>query len=101
MKVTIATSITVPSGCARVGNVYPVKGGRGLRHGHMMVLIAVTKANDCQCRDHRAETGLMLTIDKDGNPVGVTQYGMHYLDEQSPIAFVEGLDNIELTMRSL
>ena len=30
-----------PSAPVRVGNVYPVKGGRGLKSGHMQVMIAL------------------------------------------------------------
>lgn len=73
---------------AAIGNVYSINGGYGRRSGHSMVLIAVTKNS----------TALMLVIDKDGEPVGVTSYGVHAIEERSPIAFVEGLEQLSLTM---
>lgn len=97
MKIEIQTDNFGPFEPARVGNVYPVKGGRGLRDGHMMVLIAVTDPKE----QWRGSSGLMLVIDKEGNAQGVTSYGMSRVEELQPIAYVEGLDRIELTMRSL
>lgn len=81
----------------RVGYVYAVKGGRGLARGHMMVLMAVTEPVDV----HDSPKALMLVIDKEGNPRGVTQYGLHYVEEQQPIAFVDGLEELRLQMRTL
>jgi hypothetical protein len=74
-----------------VGHVYPVGGGYGRRVGHAMVLIAITKNN----------AALMLIIDKDGDPVGVTSYGLHAIEERVPIAFVRGLDDLSLMMEPL
>ena len=71
-----------------VGNVYAINGGYGRKAGHSMVLMAVTKTG----------AALMLVIDKDGEPVGVTSYGLHYLEERCPIAFVRGIDDLNLTM---
>jgi hypothetical protein len=79
-----------------VGNVYPVKGGRGLRYGHMHVLFHITDS-----ADHRGQMCLLIVIDKDGSPIGVNSYGLHYIEELQPIAFVDGLDAMEFTMRSL
>lgn len=73
------------------GNVYAINGGYGRKAGHSMVLLAITKR----------ETALMLVIDKDGEPVGVTSYGLHYLEERAPIAFVRGISDINLTMEAL
>lgn len=42
MRVHIETANTLPSEPPRVGNVYAVKGGRGLREKHMNILIAIT-----------------------------------------------------------
>lgn len=81
----------------RVGNVYAVKGGRGMSRGHMNILIAITDAAD----QFSAPMGLMLTVDKTGKPRGVTSYGMHYINDLSPIAFVDGIEEMDLTMRSL
>lgn len=84
----------------RVGNVYPVKGGRGMARGHMQILIAITHPSS-DPYDCRGRMGLLLVIDKEGNPVGVNSYGLHYLDEQMPIAFADGVEEIEFTVRSL
>ena len=47
------------------------------------------------------QSALMLVIDKDGNPVGVTSYGLHAIEERAPVAFVPGLDRMDLTMEPL
>lgn len=56
-----------------------------------MVLIAITKSQTC----------LMFVIDKDGEPIGVTSYGLHAIEERAPIAFVSGLENLNLKMEPL
>lgn len=81
----------------RIGNVYSIKGGRGLRYGHMMVLLAITEPKD----RYDSSMALMLVIDKEGNPRGVTSYNIHYIEEQMPIAFCEGVEEIRLTVKSL
>lgn len=43
----------------------------------------------------------MLTVNREGEPVGVTSYALSYIDDLSPIAFVEGIEDIDLTMRSI
>jgi hypothetical protein len=74
-----------------VGNVYPISGGYGRRAGHAMVLIAITQK----------AMALMLVIDKDGEPVGVTAYGVNAIGERAPIAFVRGLDDLAFEMEPL
>lgn len=74
-----------------IGNVYAISGGYGRRAGHAMVLIAITKK----------QGALMLVIDKDGDPVGVTSYGLHTIEETAPIAFVPGLEDLTFTMEAL
>lgn len=96
MKIEIQTTELGPADVARVGNVYPIKGGRGLRNGHLQVLIAITEP-----QDYRGASGLMLVITKDGKPIGVNSYGMHYIEELCPVAFVEGIEDLTLVMRSL
>lgn len=96
MKIEIALSEFSPYEPVRVGNVYSVKGGRGSRLKHMFVLFAITEE-----MPYEGSRCLMLTIDKDGNPVGVTQYAMHYVNDLSPIAFVDGLEDLTFVMRSL
>jgi hypothetical protein len=74
-----------------VGNVYSINGGYGRRAGHSMILMAITKNR----------LGLMLIIDKDGEPTGVTAYNMCIIEERTPIAFVRGLEELNLVMESL
>lgn len=74
-----------------VGNVYAISGGYGRKAGHAMILLAVTER----------QSALMLIIDKEGNPVGVTSYGVHAIEERAPIAFVSGLDEMVFDMEAL
>jgi hypothetical protein len=74
-----------------VGNVYAISGGYGRKAGHAMILLAVTPS----------QSALMLVINKEGDPVGVTSYGLHAIEERAPIAFVRGLDELNLTMEPL
>jgi hypothetical protein len=74
-----------------VGNVYAIGGGYGRRAGHAMVLMAITKNS----------VALMLVIDKDGEPTGVTSYGLHAIEERVPIAFVTGFDEISFQMEPI
>lgn len=97
MKISIEVGEFGPFEPARVGNVYPIKGGRGLRDGHMQVLVAITEPKE----QWQGPAALMLVIDKEGKPRGVNSYGIHYINELCPIAFVEGLEEMNLTMRSL
>lgn len=97
MKISIETSTVIPGEAIRVGNVYAVKGGYGTKRGHMQVLMAITEPPD----QFRGSAALMLIIDRDGNPVGVSSYGVHVFEERQPIAFVEGLDQLNLSMRSI
>jgi len=99
MQITIETDHLSTFDEPRVGNVYPVRGARGLRDGKMMILLAITESNPRNCCS--SATALMLVITKEGKPSGVTQYGLHYIQELSPIAFVDGLDDLSLIMRSL
>jgi hypothetical protein len=80
----------------RVGNVYPVKGGRGLKNGHLQILLAITDP-----REYVGASGLLLVITKDGKPVGVNSYGMHYIEDLCPVAFCEGIEDLDLTIRSI
>lgn len=74
-----------------VGNVYAINGGYGRKAGHSMVLIAITEK----------QSGLLLVIDNDGAPVGVTSFGIHYLEERAPIAFVPGLSDLVFNMEAI
>lgn len=99
MKVNLELDSPVSTFECGVGNVYHVRGGRGLRDGHLNIIIAITEPKDrfaCQGR-----MALCLTIDKDRDPRGVTSYGAHYFEDKMPIAFCEGVQDINLVVRSL
>lgn len=74
-----------------VGNVYAISGGYGRSAGHAMVLLAITKK----------DSALLLVIDREGDPVGVTSFGLHSIEQRTPIAFVPGLDELNLTMEAI
>lgn len=80
-----------------IGNVYACNGGYGRKAGHAMVLIAITPVRSQMA----GQAALMLVINKDGEPIGVTSYGLHAIEERAPIAFVRGLDQLDLTMEPL
>jgi len=85
---------TIPKQRVRVGNVYKMRGGRAAAHGDMKVLIAVRGSvhdRNSQC--------LFLVISQGGEPMGVTNYGLHYVQDLYPVGFVEGLENLTLKMR--
>lgn len=97
MKIDIQVGDFGPYEPARVGNVYPIKGGRGLRYGHMQILLAITEPKE----QWQGPSALMLVVDKGGSPVGVNSYSLHYVNDLQPIAFVDGLESMNLTMRAL
>jgi hypothetical protein len=96
MKVHIETENYTPDVALRVGNVYPVRGGSGLKNGHMMICIAITEAKPCV-----GSGALMLVIDRQGNPVNVDKYGVHVFEDRAPIAFAKGVEDIELFIQSI
>lgn len=80
----------------RAGNVYPVRGGRGASLGYMQILLAITEPSRCH-----SESCLFLVVDRNGKPVGVNKYSISYAQDLAPVAFVDGLDTLDLVMRSL
>lgn len=81
-----------------VGNVYQVRGGKGARLGHMHVIVSAYSYGD------RWESGqgfATLTIDREGNIVGGNGYAQHYFMDKMPIAKCDGIDEVELVVRSL
>lgn len=74
-----------------IGNVYAHRGGRGMKFGHMHVIMGISEDRMCAC----------LTVDKAGFIIGGTSYCLSYFEDKLPIAFVDGLNDIDLTMRSL
>lgn len=96
MEIDVQINEFSPSDPVRIGNVYPVKGGRGLSKKHMQVLIAMTEPER-----YEGVTCLFLVVSKEGKPVGVNRYALSYVEDLQPIAFVDGLETMTLTMRSL
>lgn len=90
MRIDIRTDVAIPGEGVRVGNVYPTKGGYGARKGHMFVVAAINEG-----------IATCLTVDKEGNIVGATIYGCHVFEDRTLIAYVEGLEDLELIMRSI
>ena len=96
MDVDIQLNDFSPLDPVRVGNVYPVKGGRGLRDKNMQILIAMSEPTQ-----YGGISCFFLVVSKDGKPVGVNRYALHYVEDLTPIAFVDGLEEMTLIMRSL
>lgn len=97
MRIHIDSEIGAAVSEVRVGNVYPQRGGRGAKYGRTMVVLAITTPTE----RWEGESVLLMVLRKDGTPHGVTSYGLHAVEEWTPIAFVEGLDDIDLTMRAV
>ena len=77
MKIDIQVDAISPTCDVRVGNVYSVKGGIGESQGHMNVIIAIIEPKD----PYTVSRVIMLTVDKEGNPVGACWYGVQYVQE--------------------
>lgn len=99
MKVAMEFDSPVVPDALEVGNVYHVRGGRGLRDGHMNIVIAITEPKDRYGMQGRM--ALCLTVDKEGDPRGVTSYAVHYFEDKMPVAFCDGVADINLVVRSL
>jgi len=81
-----------------VGNVYQVRGGKGARLGHLHIIVAHYSYGEGFC----AQSGhVTLTVDREGNIVGGNSYASHYFLDKAPIAKCEGIEEIQLTVRSL
>lgn len=100
MRIHIETTCEDKIGEPVVGNVYPMRGGRSGKYGHVMILLAITEPIP-ERYDSIGRQALMLVVDTEGRPRGVTNYGIHYFEGKCPIAFVDGINDIDLTMRSL
>ncbi|MBL4858667.1 MAG: hypothetical protein JKY36_05655 [Erythrobacter sp.] len=99
MKARIETDeplISIPEDM--VGNVYQVRGGKGARLGHMHVIVSAYSYGD---KWDSGEGFATLTIDREGKIVGANSYGQHYFMDKMPIAKCDGIDEVELVVRSL
>lgn len=90
MKFNIADNLTRVVSEPIVGNVYNVRGGSGAKHGYMMVIVSI-EGTGCTT----------LTINKDGNIVSGSNYGLHYFEEKCPIAYCAGLENLSFDVNTI
>lgn len=67
--------------------------------GHMFVVVAITELKDQFCS--RGTVATYITVNKEGEIIGGGSYGADYLEDKAPIAYVEGLEDLTLPMRSL
>lgn len=70
-----------------VGNVYRAKGGRGTQ---FFIVIAVTE-----------QTAHAIGIDRDGNIVSTTSYGLHTFKRRDVVAKVPALANMRIDLEWL
>jgi hypothetical protein len=95
MKIEVSEAITTGDAIEDyIGNVYPVRGGRGARLGHMHVIISAYRYDD----GLQYSGFVTITIDREGNIVGGTSYATHYFMNKQPIAICRGLDELTLSV---
>lgn len=90
MKFQIEEEITQPIQQPVVGNVYNVRGGSGARHGHMMVIVSIVNT-----------TATVLTVNKIGDVVSGSNYGLHYFEDKCPMAYCAGLEGLSFKIGSI
>lgn len=73
-----------------IGNVYNVRGGTGAKHGYMMVIVAIT--------NHMVT---VLTLNKEGEIVGGSNFGVHYFEEKCPIAFCPSMETLTFDIQNI
>ena len=99
MKARIDTDIPLISVFEEmVGNVYQVRGGKGAKFGHMHVIVSAYSYGEGWDSGKGFAT---LTIDREGQIVGGNSYAQHYFMDKMPVARCDGIDEIELVVRSL
>lgn len=91
MRIDIQTEIADLIGEPTVGNAYSVRGGSGAKNGHISVIVAITQTN----------MAVVLTVNRDGDVITASAYGLHYFRDKCPIGFVEGIEELSLVMRSI
>lgn len=96
MKFDVNIGQYSPTAPVRIGNVYPVRGGRGASLGHLQVLIAMGERSLIQ-----GPTCYFLVINREGEARGVNSYALHYVEGLVACGFVEGLENLNLEITSI
>ena len=87
MRFNIETELSECTQSPVIGNVYNVCGGRGARHGHMMVIISIV--------DSMVTT---VTVNKSGDIISGRNYGLRYFEDKCPMAYVSGLEDLNFKM---
>jgi hypothetical protein len=87
MRFNICEDIKAVTQSPVIGNVYNVRGGTGARNGHMMVLVSIV-----------GTTVTTLTVNKNGDIVSGSNYGLHYFEDKCPIAYVDGLEELNFNI---
>lgn len=83
MNFNIEAEIKAVTQSPVVGNVYNVRGGSGAKHGYMMVIISIIETSVT-----------VLTINRDGEIVSGSNYGLHYFEDKCPIAYCDGIEQL-------
>ena len=99
MRVDIQTEPPIPGAPENmVGNVYQVRGGKGAQLGHMHIIVSAYRYETFKS----LESGFVtLTVNREGDIVGANNYGQHYFMDKCPIARCEGIEDVQLAVRSL
>lgn len=84
MRFQIDEKISTITESPVVGNVYNVRGGTGAKNGYMMVIVSIVEA-----------TATILTVNRNGDVVSGSNYGIHYFEDKCPIAYCSGLEELQ------
>lgn len=87
MKFNVDSSIAYPIQQPVVGNVYAVRGGSGAKHGHMNIIVSISDS-----------MATVLTVSKEGTIVTASNFGLHYFEDKCPIAYCQGLEDLNFNI---
>jgi hypothetical protein len=96
----LVNEVQTSSNEIKVGNVYAVWTEQLAALNYVFVVIAITPYKQDQHNPaNNASKLCCLEIGKDGDVRGVTVYDCSHFRRQTPIGFVEGIENITFSMR--
>lgn len=87
MKFNIEPEIKAVTQSPIIGNVYNVRGGTGAKFGHMMVIVSIIST-----------TVTVLVVNRDGEIISGTNYGIHYFEDKCPIAYCAGIEDLSFNI---
>lgn len=96
MRVHIDSNLKHPLQSPQVGNVYTRRGGRAAARGEMAIIISIVPA-----QPHEGEKAVMLFVDKQGQVTGADTYNLSYWEDKVPIAIAEGIQDLDIVIKSL